>query len=118
MPLLIGGSGEKVTLRIVAEHADMWHGFGDAERYRHKAEVLAGHCAEVGRSPEEIIRVWGVPAGRIEAAEELRAAGVTHFTLGVGGGPDARYDLGPVRELVAWRDAQNGAGTGVAHGHG
>ena len=51
MPIMIGGTGEKVTLRIVAEHADMWHGFGDADRYRQKATILAGHCAAVGRDP-------------------------------------------------------------------
>ena len=105
MPLLIGGSGEKVTLRIVAEHADMWHGFGDAERYAHKAEVLAGHCAKVGRDPEDITHVWGVPEGKVEAAEALHAAGVGVLTISVGGGDDGRYDLGPLRELLAWRDA-------------
>ena len=51
MPIMIGGTGEKVTLRLAAEHAQMWHGFGDAERYRAKAEILAGHCADVGRDP-------------------------------------------------------------------
>ena len=105
MPLLIGGAGEKVTLRIVAEHADMWHAFGDAETYRHKAEVLAGHCADVGRDPAEIERVWGVQRDDVAAAESLRAEGVTHFTVGISG-EDGRYDLGPLRELVQWRDAQ------------
>src|SRR5215203_1889772 len=104
MPILVGGTGERKTLRIVAEHADMWHGFGDAERYRHKASVLAEHCAAVGRDPGEIAHVWGVPADELELAEPLRAAGVTHFTIGIGG--DGRgYDLGPLRELVQWRDA-------------
>jgi probable F420-dependent oxidoreductase len=103
MPLMIGGSGEKVTLRIVAEHADMWHGFGNVDRYRAKSEVLAGHCAAVGRDPASVTRVWGVPGGKVDRAEELRAAGVGVLTTGVSG-PD--YDLGAVRELLAWRDAQ------------
>jgi probable F420-dependent oxidoreductase len=103
MPLMIGGSGEKVTLRIVAEHADMWHGFGDVARYEAKSEVLAGHCAAVGRDPGSVTRVWGVPGGEVERAEALRAAGVGVLTTSVSG-PD--YDLGAVRELLAWRDAQ------------
>ena len=73
---MIGGTGEKVTLRLVAEHAQMWHGFGDVERYRAKAEILAGHCADVGRDAAEVTHVWGIPDGRIEAAEALAEAGV------------------------------------------
>jgi alkanesulfonate monooxygenase SsuD/methylene tetrahydromethanopterin reductase-like flavin-dependent oxidoreductase (luciferase family) len=51
LPILIGGGGEKVTLRLVAQHADMWHGFGDAERFRHKNGVLEEHCAAWGAIP-------------------------------------------------------------------
>ena len=101
MPLLIGGSGEKVTLRIVAEHADMWHGFGDVARYEAKSEVLAGHCAAVGRDPGSITRVWAVPRDQLDAAEALHAAGVGVLTVSVSG-PD--YDLGPVRALLRWRE--------------
>jgi F420-dependent oxidoreductase-like protein len=55
MPLWVGGSGEKRTLRIVAEHADGWNTFfGDPAEYRHKLDVLAGHCADVGRDPGDI----------------------------------------------------------------
>jgi F420-dependent oxidoreductase-like protein len=55
LPLWIGGSGEKRTLRIVAEHANGWNTFfGDLEGYRHKLEVLARHCDDVGRDPAEI----------------------------------------------------------------
>ena len=103
MPIMIGGTGEKVTLRIVAEHADMWHGFGEADRYRAKAAVLAGHCETVGRDGAEITRVWGVPGGEPSKAEELREAGVTHFTVGIGGDGHG-YDLSPLRELLRWRD--------------
>ena len=55
LPLWIGGSGERRTLRIVAEHADIWNTFyGDDDEYRHKLDVLAGHCADVGRDPADI----------------------------------------------------------------
>ena len=55
LPLVIGGSGERRTLRIVAEHADIWNGFyGDLEHYRHLLDVLGQHCADVGRDPADI----------------------------------------------------------------
>jgi alkanesulfonate monooxygenase SsuD/methylene tetrahydromethanopterin reductase-like flavin-dependent oxidoreductase (luciferase family) len=60
MPLLIGGSGEKRTLRIVARDADIWNGEGDPETFAHKSEVLDAHCAEVGRDPSTIRRTVGV----------------------------------------------------------
>jgi probable F420-dependent oxidoreductase len=103
IPILIGGSGEKVTLRLVAEHADMWHGFGDVDTFRHKADVLARHCADVGRDPSAIERTWGVRDALVEQAEDLYAAGVQMLVLGIGG-DGTGYDLGGLRELVAWRD--------------
>jgi probable F420-dependent oxidoreductase len=106
LPILIGGSGPKVTLRLVAEHADMWHSFGDAEAYRQKNEVLLGHCAHVGRDPAEIERTWGIQADALETADDLVAAGVQHLIVGIGG-DGTGYDLAPVRELVAWRDRVN-----------
>jgi F420-dependent oxidoreductase-like protein len=55
LPLVIGGSGEKRTLRIVAEHGDIWNTFfGDIDTFKHKLDVLAGHCADVGRDPADI----------------------------------------------------------------
>ena len=54
--ILIGGGGEKKTLRLVARYADMWNGFGDPDTIRHKVQVLADHCADVGRDPSEITK--------------------------------------------------------------
>lgn len=54
LPLLIGGGGERRTLRTVARYADFWHGHGPPEVFAHKMEVLRAHCAEVGRDPNEI----------------------------------------------------------------
>jgi F420-dependent oxidoreductase-like protein len=57
LPLWIGGSGERRTLRLVAEHADGWNTFlPTPEQYRHKLDVLEGHCRDVGRDPAEIRR--------------------------------------------------------------
>ena len=53
-PIWIGGSGEKLTLRVVAEHADVWNVMGSVEECVRKRDVLAGHCADVGRDPAEI----------------------------------------------------------------
>lgn len=55
-PILIGGSGEKKTLRLVARFADYCNLFGDVDEIRHKLEVLDAHCADVGRDPSEITR--------------------------------------------------------------
>lgn len=114
IPVLIGGGGERKTLRIVAEHADIWHGFGDAETIAHKHAVLDQWCARLGREPAEIERSAGVSPkpGRFPedvedyaaSAEELYAVGTRLFTVGLNG-PD--YDLGPVRDLLAWRDARH-----------
>ena len=54
VPIMIGGSGEKKTLRLVAQYADACNLFGDAATVRHKIEVLHRHCADVGRDPSEI----------------------------------------------------------------
>jgi F420-dependent oxidoreductase-like protein len=54
-PIWIGGGGEQKTLRIVAEHADVWNmAGGSIDVARHKVEVLERHCADVGRDPAEI----------------------------------------------------------------
>jgi F420-dependent oxidoreductase-like protein len=54
--ILIGGGGEKKTLRLVARYADMWNGFGDPDTIRHKLDVLTDHCLDVGRDPAEIVK--------------------------------------------------------------
>jgi F420-dependent oxidoreductase-like protein len=76
MPLLIGGSGEKRTLRIVAEHATGWNTFhGDVSEYQHKLDVLGRHCADVGRDPAEIRKqvVLRAILGATEAEAQDRA---------------------------------------------
>jgi F420-dependent oxidoreductase-like protein len=52
--ILIGGMGERKTLRLVAQYADMWNGFGDPSTVRHKLDVLDEHCRDIGRDRSEI----------------------------------------------------------------
>jgi F420-dependent oxidoreductase-like protein len=56
LPLLIGGGGEKVTLRIAARFADEWNVWGDAETLKRKMAILDGYCAAIGRPPRAIQR--------------------------------------------------------------
>jgi probable F420-dependent oxidoreductase len=103
IPILIGGGGERVTLRITAEHADIWHAFGDPETMGRKAAILDEWCAKVGRNPAEIERsVTLSPPSRWDP-EPYVALGFSHFVFSADG---PRFDLGPLRELVAWRDAR------------
>jgi probable F420-dependent oxidoreductase len=80
IPILIGGSGEKVTLKLVAQYAQMWHGFADLETYRHKTAVLAEHCAKLGRDPASIEHVIGSQANILELAPDLADAGTAGTT--------------------------------------
>jgi alkanesulfonate monooxygenase SsuD/methylene tetrahydromethanopterin reductase-like flavin-dependent oxidoreductase (luciferase family) len=54
VPILVGGSGERRTLRLVARHADACNLFGDPDTVKHKVGVLREHCAAEGRDPAEI----------------------------------------------------------------
>jgi F420-dependent oxidoreductase-like protein len=56
IPIMIGGSGEKKTLRMVAQYADASNFFGDADRMRHLIGVLEAHCERLGRDPAEITK--------------------------------------------------------------
>jgi probable F420-dependent oxidoreductase len=103
IPVLIGGGGERKTLRLVAQHADIWHTFGDLETFEHKSSVLNQWCTEVGRDPSEIERSVGVRRGPGEDGAALVEAGATLFTIGMDG---RRLDFDRVREWVAWRDSR------------
>jgi probable F420-dependent oxidoreductase len=103
IPILVGGGGERKTLRYTAEHAQIWHSFGDAATLTRKNAVLDAHCADVGRDPAAIERSIGVRQPPDQVADALVAAGATLFTVGASG-PD--YDLGLLKEWVAWRDAR------------
>ena len=106
IPILIGGGGEKKTLRIVAQHADIWHSFSDAATLERKLGILAEHGEAVGRDTSQIEISVEIGRKSIADADELRARGATLFTLGISG-PD--YDLSRLPEWLAWRDEHNRA---------
>ena len=60
-PLMIAGQGEKILLRIVAEHADMWNTQGNPERMQHLIEVMRRHGDKVGRDVDEIEKTVAIP---------------------------------------------------------
>ncbi len=103
LPILIGGSGEKITLRIVAQYADIWNGQGEPEALGRKNRILDEWCAKVGRDPTEIERSAQISGPQLDKLDEYLAAGITHLICDAGG-PD--YDLAPLRKLIRWRDAQ------------
>lgn len=74
-PILIGGGGEKFTLKAVARYADWWNGFCyDVKTWTHKLNVLSNHCDDVGRDFDDILKSlgWGIAlAGSDEEALRL-----------------------------------------------
>jgi F420-dependent oxidoreductase-like protein len=82
IPILVGGSGERKTLRLVAQYADGCNLFGDPDRARHLLGVLERHCADVGRDPAEITKttMWTLAIADTEAGvraklDAMREAG-------------------------------------------
>jgi alkanesulfonate monooxygenase SsuD/methylene tetrahydromethanopterin reductase-like flavin-dependent oxidoreductase (luciferase family) len=106
VPLLVGGSGEQVTLRLVARHADACNLFGDPDTVRHKVEVLHAHCAREGRDPAEItvtnLTTLGAPSveDHIGRYRQYAEAGVQEaiVNLPAAATPDAVAAFAPVIE--------------------
>lgn len=114
IPVLIGGGGERKTLRIVAKHADIWHSFASPADTAHKLDVLRGHCEAVQRDTGEIVvsngasardGVGGLGFDRLDA---LHALGTRLFTIPFSDddGP-AEHDIDRVRSFLEWRDRKN-----------
>lgn len=110
MPIMIGGGGEKVTLRIVAQQADIWNGYGSPDEMRHKNAVLDEWCAKVGRDPQRIERSMIVDSRAFAALSDdqaraqldaFREAGVSHFIYSV----QTPFQLEDAQRILRWRDA-------------
>ncbi len=105
IPIMIGGGGEKVTLKLTAMHADSWNGFGPPETWARKNRILDQWCAEVGRDPAAIERSVSITnendiPGQLDAFAE---AGCTHFIMMTAAPPD----YGRLQALLDWRDQAN-----------
>jgi len=96
VPILIGGGGEKVTLRLVAEHAQLWNTFGPPSNFAAKNSVLDEWCTKVGRDPAEIERTVLVNGNEVDALDDYVAAGAQHIIVMAG----APYDLDPVSRFL------------------
>jgi probable F420-dependent oxidoreductase len=99
IPLMIGGSGEKVTLRLVAEHADMLNTFGPVDNFRHKNNVLNDWCDKVGRDPKEIERTVAIYPKDVDDADAFVEAGADHLIVMLG----HPFDLSSVEKVLARR---------------
>lgn len=107
-PFVIGGGGEKLTLRYVAEYADIWNCVSsDLETFRHKSAVLDEHCAAIGRDPGSITRSVQVLfedeslAATVSQVQGLVNLGVTHVILMLAPHHDAAIVDRLAREVVA-----------------
>lgn len=100
LPILIGGGGEKVTLRLVAQYATMWNSFGPPETFAAKNAILNEWCDRVGRDPNEIERTVLVRPDEVPQWAAFLDAGAQHLILSTG----TPFDLAPLRALL---DAAN-----------
>ena len=103
-PFVIGGSGEKLTLRVVAQYADVWNfSGGPVEEFMRKSAILDEHCASVGRDPAAIARSIQLPVNYVDLSatrEQVRghlAAGANHVILNL----RPPYPDGIVRRLAS-----------------
>jgi probable F420-dependent oxidoreductase len=96
MPIMIGGSGEQVTLKLVAQYADMWNTFPPVDNWRRKNTILTEWCQKVGRDPRDIERTCSINAGQYQDLDKLLEAGVQHLIIrGV-----QPFPTQPVEELL------------------
>lgn len=113
IPILVGGNGPRRTLRIAAEHADIWHGFGTPAKLAELHCRLDDWCAVVGRDPGEIERSTRVlRKAPDEMGLALTEVGTRLFTLVI---ESPKLDIGHVKDWLSFRDEFNGyQGPGAA----
>jgi F420-dependent oxidoreductase-like protein len=112
IPLWIGGGGEQVTLKLVAQYGDACNLGGPPEQIRHKLEVLKGHCETVGRGYDEIIRSSSTNVFLLQPGDDAEA--VTQKARDAIGASYAdfrrEWTVGTADEVVAALQAKTDAG--------
>jgi probable F420-dependent oxidoreductase len=101
MPILIAGGGEKVMLRLVAEHAQMWNTLGSVDDFERKSAVLDEWCARLSRDPREIERTANVGGLTVRSVDEWLRAGLQHFVLRIA----QPFDTREVERVLKLRDS-------------
>jgi F420-dependent oxidoreductase-like protein len=108
VPIMIGGGGERKTLRLVARYADASNVFGGPEMIAHKYAVIREHCADIGRNPDEIERTnlqsidldRDSPSRIVDRFGELADAGAQHVIVSVSDVDDPKHLETIGREIV------------------
>jgi probable F420-dependent oxidoreductase len=101
IPILIGGGGEKRTIPVAAQYADIWHSFEPIDEFRRKDDLLRRIATDAGRDEAQIERAMAWTDAR--DADAFVDAGVTLFTTEIH--PDSSgYDFGELTSMLAWRD--------------
>ena len=101
LPILIGGRGERVMLRLVAQHAQMWNTISSLDEFPRKLAVLNDWCARIGRDPAEIERTANVGGLTGRTIEQWLKAGLQHFVLRIA----HPFDTSDMARLVKIRDS-------------
>jgi probable F420-dependent oxidoreductase len=95
LPILVGGQGERVTLRLVAQYADAWNGFGPPERFATTSRWLDEWCDRVGRNRAAVERTVAIDADDVERVEDFVEAGAGHVIVMLAD----PFDPGPLAQL-------------------
>ncbi|HEV8546669.1 MAG TPA: TIGR03560 family F420-dependent LLM class oxidoreductase [Candidatus Limnocylindrales bacterium] len=110
MPLLIGGSGERRTLRIVARFADAWSADGgDPETFARKSAILDDHCRAVGRDPAQIRRTTGQPPALIRPTRGEAVNALARILTGHGATPPVAASIAAASPFVGTPERVAGA---------
>jgi alkanesulfonate monooxygenase SsuD/methylene tetrahydromethanopterin reductase-like flavin-dependent oxidoreductase (luciferase family) len=109
LPLLIGGSGEKRTLAIVARYADAWNGEGDPATWARRNRLLDEHCERVGRDPGAIRRTVGAAPARIRATRQEAVASLADTLVANGLSPAEAHESAEASPLAGTAESVTAA---------
>ena len=101
LPILIGGSGPRKTLRTVALHADMWNAYGTPETLAASDAILREHCAAVGRDEATIERTFTMNVVARESRAEAEVTWQSYVATHQPSDWEPRIALGPPKEIAA-----------------